>query len=96
MNPEIMWYAISLVLLVVYLAIQILTKNKKYFIYFILGSVFGFYFDYVSFVNGYYSYPNFYYFKLFGLPISMTLSEGFSVAILMYLFEKFILKQDSR
>ena len=90
MNPQIIWYTIFLTLLLFYIYIQILTKDKKYFVYFLLGSVFGFYFDFVSFVNGYYSYPNFYYFKLFGLPFSMTLSEGFSVAITIYLFERLV------
>ena len=91
MNPQIIWYAIFLVLLATYLVIQVLTGDKKYFIYFILGSFFGFYFDLISFINGYYSYPDFYHFKLFGLPISMTLAEGFSIAITIYLFNRFIL-----
>jgi hypothetical protein len=64
------------------------TKNKKlYILYFIFGIIFGFYFDIVSFTFGYYSYPDFFPFKLFGLPISMVLAEGFSIVITIKIFE---------
>lgn len=82
------WYGLFVILLLAYLLIQSKVKAKKrYFIYFIAGSLLGFYFDIVSFTNGYYNYPDFYKFKLLGLPFSMTLVEGFSVAITIYIFE---------
>ncbi|MBI3036974.1 hypothetical protein HYY73_04475 [Candidatus Woesearchaeota archaeon] len=82
------WYGLFAVLLLCYLAIQLTVKDRRrYFIYFLAGAVFGFYFDIFSFANGYYSYPDFYKLTLFGLPVSMTLAEGFSVAITIYLYE---------
>lgn len=83
-----LWYGLFAVLLMGYLLIQFTVRNKKkYFVYFVAGAVFGFYFDIVSFANGYYSYPGFYRLTILGLPFSMTLSEGFSVAIIIYLYE---------
>jgi uncharacterized membrane protein YoaT (DUF817 family) len=77
-----------MILLVIYLIIQFKTQNKmRYFLYFVFGCVFGFYFDIVSFTQGYYSYPDIFYIKILGLPLSMTLAEGFSVAITIYIFE---------
>lgn len=43
--------------------------------------IFGFYFDIVSFMNGYYSYPDIFYVYLLGVPLTMTIAEGFAVAI---------------
>ena len=83
-----MWHGLFVLLLLGYVIIQFAVKSKKrYFLYFISGCVLGFYFDIVSFANGYYSYPDFYRLKILGLPFSMTLAEGFSVAIAIYIFE---------
>ena len=49
--------------------------------------LFGFYFDITSFTFGYYSYPDFFVLKIFGLPISMTIAEGFSMTITIKVFE---------
>jgi len=82
------WYLLFTVLLITYAAILYLVKNKKrYIIYAIAGSVLGFYFDLVSFTQGYYTYPDFYLFTILGLPFSMTLAEGFSVGIAIYLIK---------
>ena len=90
MPSAALWYGLFAVLLTAYLLIQFTVENKKkYFIYFMAGVILGFYFDIVSFMNGYYSYPDFYKFKILGLPFSMTLAEGFSVAIVIYLYESF-------
>jgi len=71
-----------------YLLIQFNVKNKKkYLLFFISGAILGFYFDIVSFTNGYYSYPGFYTIKILNIPLSMTIAEGCSVAITIYLFE---------
>jgi uncharacterized membrane protein YoaT (DUF817 family) len=88
MSTEIYWYILFFILLMAYLLIQFNVKNKrKYFIYFLCGSILGFYFDIVSFTQGYYSYPDFYSITLLGLPLSMTLAEGFSVVITIYIVE---------
>lgn len=88
MASAALWYGLFAVLLAAYLLIQLTVENKKkYFAYFVAGAVLGFYFDIVSFTSGYYSYPDFYKLKILGLPISMTLAEGFSVAITIYVFE---------
>ncbi len=91
------WHLIFVLLMISYLFIQLKVKAKRtYFVYFLSGSVLGFYFDFISFSNNYYSYPDFYGLTLFGLPITMTLAEGFSVAITMFIFENInqILKAD--
>jgi len=49
--------------------------------------LFGFYFDVFSFMNGYYSYPDIFPVTIFGLPLSMTIAEGFSVVIVIRAFE---------
>lgn len=71
-----------------FLVILHTSENKKiYLLYFIFGLLFGFYFDITSFTFGYYSYPDFFMFKIFGLPITMILAEGFSITITMKVFE---------
>jgi uncharacterized membrane protein YoaT (DUF817 family) len=83
-----LWYGIFSVLLASFLFIIYKEKNRKlYLLYFLTGMAFGLYFDIVSFTSGYYSYPDFYPMKISGLPLSMTIAEGFSVAITMKLFE---------
>jgi len=88
MSSSILWYTTFLGLMFGYLIVQFSTKNKKYFYYLLLGMIFGFYFDIVSFTNGYYSYPDFYLFKVLGIPFTMTIGEGFSVAITIYIFDR--------
>jgi hypothetical protein len=83
-----LWYILFIILLVTYLVIQFRVKNKKkYLLFFISGMMLGFYFDLVSFINGYYSYPGFYTIKILNIPLSMTIAEGCSVVITIYLFE---------
>lgn len=55
-------------------------SRKRYLAYAFFGSMFGFFADLVSFLNGYYSYP-YYPVTVMGLPFSMTIAEGFSAAI---------------
>ncbi len=89
MNTEIMWYIVFFLLFIGFLLILIASRDKKYFYYFIAGSIFGFYFDIVSFTFGYYSYPLFYKIQILGIPFGMTLAEGFSVAILIFAVERY-------
>ena len=84
----LLWYGIWLILLVVFLVILRTSKIRKiYLLFFLFGMLFGFYFDIISFTFGYYSYPDFFLFKIFGLPLTMTIAEGFSIAITMKIFE---------
>ena len=83
-----LWNGLVLALFLVYTVILYRVREKKrYFFYFALGAALGFYFDIVSYMNGYYTYHDFYKLTFLGLPISMTLAEGFSVAITLYIFE---------
>jgi hypothetical protein len=82
------WYGIWLSLLVVFVVIVHTSEHRtKYLVYCVCGMLFGFYFDITSFTFGYYSYPDFFVLKLFGLPITMTIAEGCSVTITIKIFE---------
>ena len=82
------WMAIFVLLLVTFLVCLKTARNRKiYIIYFISGMALGFYLDIVSLTNGYYSYPNIFPVTLLGLPVTMTIAEGFSVAITMRVLE---------
>jgi hypothetical protein len=86
-DPLIFWYGIWAVLLAGFLIILKMDRNRRaYFLYFFFGMAFGFYFDSVSFAMGYYSYPDIFPLVLFGLPVSMTIAEGFAVAITIWLY----------
>jgi hypothetical protein len=70
-----------------YLAIMVGEGNRRmYLLYFIAGSLIGFYFDSISISQGFYSYTP-YGFTLLGMPVLITLGEGFAVAITVYVFE---------
>lgn len=82
------WFGMWLVLLVAFMVILYKERDRKlYFLYFIFGMVLGLYFDILSFTFGHYSYPEFFPLKIFGLPFSMTIAEGFAVVITMRLFK---------
>jgi len=82
------WLGIFIALLVVFLLCLWTTNRKrKYMVYFISGMLLGFYFDIVSFTNGYYTYPTIFPLTIIGLPLTMTIAEGFSVTIFMRGFE---------
>jgi len=65
-------------------------RKKLYLAYFLVGMAFGFYLDLASFISGYYSYPDFYRIAFLGIPLAMTVAEGFSVGITIRLFGKFM------
>ena len=84
----LIWYGIWSILFFVFAVILYKAKNRKlYFLYFIFGMIFGFYFDIFSFTFGYYSYPNFFPLTIFGIPFTMIIAEGFSVVITINIFE---------
>jgi hypothetical protein len=75
------------VLLLSYLLVLSRAKNRRaYLLYFVSGSLIGFYFDSIAISQGYYSYFP-YGFVVLGMPVLITLAEGFAVAITIYLFE---------
>ena len=81
------WSLIWLILFVAFFVILYTEKRKKlYFLYFIFGMIFGFYFDSISIISGYYSYPEL-FISVHGVPLSMTIAEGFSVVITIRIFE---------
>lgn len=89
MAEYMLWIGIFCLLLFGYVYCIYTAKNKRaYTIYFLAGMGLGFYVDYISFTNGYYSYPAFYPFTVFGLPLTMTIAEGFATAITIRIFER--------
>ena len=75
------WYGIWAALLATFAAILWREKKRKlYALYFAFGMAFGFYFDSLSVVFGYYSYAEIAP-MVAGVPLSMTVAEGFAVAI---------------
>ncbi|MBI2580659.1 hypothetical protein HYV85_02525 [Candidatus Woesearchaeota archaeon] len=81
------WYVFFIALLIGYFLILAIVKNKRaYVLYFVFGVLFGFYFDLFSVSQNYYTY-NYYFPSIFGVPLTVTLAEGFSVAITIYLYE---------
>jgi hypothetical protein len=85
-----LWYSLFVLLLAAYVYIVYKAKNRKrYLLYFVFGSLFGFYFDTVSFNLGFYSYPGIYAITIMGLPLSMTIAEGFAITITVRIAEFF-------
>jgi hypothetical protein len=75
-----------IILAAAYLWIVFKTKERRlYLLYFVAGSLIGFYFDSVSISQGFYSYTP-YGPLIFGMPILITLGEGFAVAITLFIF----------
>ena len=82
------WSGIFIVLLIVFLIIIYKTKNRKlYLLYFLFAAIFGFYFDGLSVFLNYYTYADL-FLKIKGIPITMTIAEGFAVVITIKMFEK--------
>lgn len=83
----IAWSVIFLALLAAYSLVLWKSRDRKlYLLYFIFGAVFGFYFDNISIMQGYYSYPEL-FINVLGVPATVVLAEGFSVAITIRIFE---------
>jgi len=88
MDPFAVWYGTFAVLLALWLLIT--RQDRKYFFYFLSGALLGFLFDTLAFNSGVYSYPGFFLLKITGLPLSMTLAEGFSVALVIWGYNKLV------
>ncbi len=88
MSAMLYWYGMFAILLIAFLLILWKERDRRWLYYMIAGSILGFFIDIVSFTYGYYTYPDFYLLPILGLPFSMTLAEGFSVAITIWLYER--------
>ncbi len=81
-----LWYPLFVALGLGYLSLLRFAKERKrQLAYLIAGSLFGFYFDVVSVSQGYYVYAN-YFPMIAGVPLTVTIAEGFSTAITIYLY----------
>jgi hypothetical protein len=87
MSNLLIWTGIFAVLGAAFLAVLWKEKDRKLFLlYFVFGMAFGLYFDAVSVAQGYYTYPEL-FINLSGVPLTMAIAEGFSVAITIKIFE---------
>lgn len=91
MDPKTYWSAFFILMIVIFVLIIQLTRDKRYICYFILGAAIGVYFDYFGTMIGIYSYSGLNKTLLFGrIPLSMPIAEGFAVAFTIFLYEKIV------
>lgn len=83
-----LWYAFFIGVAVIFAAILIREQDPRYVYFAIAGSVFGFILDGLNVFFGYYSFsiPA----QILGNPMTVTIAEGFSVVITIWLFEKLV------
>lgn len=88
-DPTMVWYAFFTIFLIGFIFVMWMKKDLRYFFYFVFGAILGFgLFDLPSVVLGYYTYPtNIYPFPIFGVPLTMSLAEGFAVSIVVFIYE---------
>jgi hypothetical protein len=89
-TPTLFWYLCFLCFLLGFVYILWKERDWRFFFYFVFGSLVAFFvFDTFSTVLGYYQYSTQHFlFSIGGVPISMTIAEGFCIAITIYLFER--------
>lgn len=88
MVDQYLWFALFASLAIVYFIVLLKARNKrKYLAYFISGAIIGFVLDFVGVGQSYYHYYPFYGPIISGIPLSVTVAEGFAVAITICLFE---------
>lgn len=86
MSSLLAWYGIWTGLLLVFLLVLRSSRDRRFpLLHFGFGCVFGFYFDATSVALGYYTYADL-GLMVAGVPLSMTLAEGFAVAITARLY----------
>lgn len=85
------WYIFFGVIILVYIGVLIYTKDKRYLYYMLTGIVAGFYFDVISVSQNYYIYYP-YPPVILGVPLTVTLAEGASIAIMIFVYKELILK----
>lgn len=91
MALENLWYAMMGAISLAFIGILLYTRNKKYIAYFITGALVGFYLDFVSVSQGYYTYHPYFPFYL-GVPLTVTVAEGCSIAITIFLYKEVLPK----
>ncbi len=94
-DPTMVWYAFFTLFLIGFISVMWVKRDLRYFLYFIFGYVLGFaVFDLPSVLLGYYTYPaSIYIFPIFGVPLTISLAEGFAVSIVVFIHE--FLKEQS-
>jgi len=91
-----LWYLVFVATLVGYLLIKNITNNRNATKYFIFGMISGLYFDIFSTMYRYYVYSAAMFDNFYGIPITITIAEGFSIAIIIMVLEYFFTSKDFR
>jgi hypothetical protein len=88
-QPALFWYACFAVFLAAFACILWRERDARYIFYFVFGSLTAFLvFDLPSTAFGHYDYHvQHYLISLMRVPLSITLAEGFCIAITIYLYE---------
>jgi hypothetical protein len=89
-SPVQFWFGSFAVFLAAFLLILWRERDTRFLFYAVFGSLTAFFvFDVPSSALGFYAYKSEYYLLLIlGIPLTMTLAEGFCVAITIYAYEK--------
>ena len=82
------WTAFFILFGVAFFLILWKERDLKYILYWVFGALFGFLFDISAVALGYYKYILL--FQILGAPVTITIAEGFCIAITIYIFEKLI------
>ena len=85
------WYVMFTIIVAAFIGLLLYSKDKRYLFYFITGSAVGFYLDFVSVSQGYYTYYQ-YVLSFLGIPLTVTIAEGCSIAITVFLFRTVVSK----
>ena len=83
------WYLFFAIFLLGFAFVLWKKKEIRYFFYFMFGTMLGLcLFDLPSIAFGYYAYStNPYFLPLYGVPLTVSLEEGFAAAITIYVYE---------
>ena len=95
-TQQIVWHTFFVIFLIACTLI-IRRAGKRYLFFLLLGTLLGFFFDYVSVTFGYYSYVyDIYFFSIFNVPVTLPLMEGMAIVLVFYIYEKIILPRIKR
>jgi len=89
-TSQVFWFGSFAVFMAAFLLILWKEKDIRFLFYAVFGSITAFFlFDVPSYSLGFYAYRTPYYIlSVMDIPISMTLAEGFCIAITIYIYEK--------
>ncbi len=85
-----MWTAFFTVFAIAFILILWKERDVRYLFYGVFGALFGFMFDTTAVSLGYYSYILTPFMLIQDIPLTVTIAEGFCIAITIYIFEKLI------